>query len=65
MATPNSNEKLTDEQVAGVRAWHAKKQAMGSFQDKARELGVSVSLIERIVWDPTYRETATPREEPT
>jgi hypothetical protein len=59
MSSRNSNEKLTDQQVAELRAWHAQKRGMGKLADKARELGVSVSLVERIVWDPTYRETAT------
>lgn len=54
--------KLTDRQIAELRAWWAERQlalrALGSIKAKAAELGVTHGLVSLIVNDPTYRPTS-------
>jgi hypothetical protein len=56
-----TQRKLTDRQIAELRAWWAERSValrrLGTIKLKAAELGVSHALIERVTQDPTYRPT--------
>jgi hypothetical protein len=50
------NRKLSDAQIAEIRAWYVRKCEIGTVKDCAKKYGVSVDLIERICYQASYRE---------
>ena len=54
--------KLSDLQIAELRAWWARRQEalrlLGSVSSMADEYGVGRSIVSRVVNDPAYRPTS-------